>query len=283
MRSKLIASTLGLIASLIIAQVAKADDDDNRDRGHHFCGVDTFAAHIVLTPTDNASNAVGQLNLQACNKNGTTNSQMQIQTFGLAQGDYTVAATLKSDGSSVNIGTITVGNPHWRGYGHGDDNGQGNDGHHGHAYGHYRSANRLALPGTVDPNNISQITVSDTNNVTDLIGDFVNLTSRSFVLVKDKVTLLPGDVATNATGCASLNILARGTNVTGFLALAACHLPTNTVLNVAFDNQPVGTVTTSTRGTAVLRCLNLGNVTVQSGSQVTVTTTDGGTVATGNF
>lgn len=282
MKINAIASTLGLIASLTITQVARADDG-HRGEGHHFCGAETFVAHIVLSPTDNVTNATGQLNLQAFNNNGTTNAQMQIQTFGLAQGDYTVAASLKSDGSSVNIGTITVGNPHWRGYGHSNDNGQGNDGNHGHAYGHYRSANHLALPGSVDPSDISQITVSDTNNVPDLIGDFVNLTNRSFVLVRDNVKVSPGDVATNATGCASLNILAVGTNVTGFATVAVCHLPTNTVLNVTFDSQPVATVTTSPRGTAVLRNLNLGSVSVQSGNQLTLTTTDGGTAATANF
>jgi hypothetical protein len=276
MRLNTIASTLGLIASLTITQAVKADDG-GRGKGHHFCGVETFAAHIVLSPTDNASNAIGQLNLRTVNNNGTTNSQMVIQTFGLAAGDYTVAASLKSDGSSVNIGTITVGNPHSRALGHSNDNG------HGHAYGHYRSANRLLLPATVDPANISQITVSDTNSVTDLIGDFINLTSKSFVLMKDIVTVSPGDVATNASGRASLSIRAVGTNITAFASMAVCHLPTNTLLNVTFDSQPVGTVTTSSRGTAVVRNLNLGTVTVQSGNQLTLTTTDGGTAATANF
>jgi hypothetical protein len=282
MRINSIASTLGLIASLTITQVAKADDGD-RGKGHHFCGVETFAAHIVLSPTDNATNATGKLELRACNKNGKTNAQMQIQTLGLAPGDYTVAASLKSDGSSVNIGTITVGNPHGRGPGHLHDNGLGNDGNHGHAYGHFRSANRLVLPGSVDPGDISQITVSDTNSVTDLIGDFVNLAHKSFVLMKDCVTVSPGDVATNASGCACLNIRARGTNITAFASIAVCHLPTNTLLNVTFDSQPVGTVTTSRRGTAVLRHLDLGSVTVQSGNQLTLTTTDGGTAATADF
>lgn len=282
MRLKLIASTLGLIASLTITQVAKADDG-HWGEGHHFCGFETFVAHIALSPTDNVTNAFGQLNLQAFNNNGATNSQVEIQTFGLAQGDYTVAASLKSDGSSVNIGTITVGNPHWHGYGHSNDNGQGNGENHGHAYGHYRSANHLVLPGSVDPSNISQITVSDTNSITDLIGDFVNLTNRSFIFVKDNVKLTPGDVATNAAGCATLTIREMGTNVTGFASVAAWNLPTNTVLNVAFDNQPVATVTTTEHGTAVLRYLNLGTVSVQSGNQLTLTTTDGGTVATANF
>lgn len=282
MRLKLIALTLGLIASLTITQVAKADDG-HRGNWHHFWGVETFVAHIVLSPTDNVTNATGQVNLQAFNNNGATNSHMEVQTYGLPQGDYTVAASLKSDGSSVNLGTITVGNPHGRGYGHSHDNGQGNDGNHGHAYGHYRGSGRLVLPGSVDPSNISQITVSDTNNVTDLIGDFVNLTNRSFILVKDNVKVSPGDVATNATGFASLNILARGTNVTGFATVAVWNLPTNTVLNVAFDSQPVGTVTTTKHGTAVLRNLNLGNVSVQTGNQLTLTTTDGGTAATADF
>src|SRR3569623_1133715 len=126
MRLKLIASTFGLIASLTVTQIAKAHDD-NRGEPHHFRGVETFAAHIALTSTDNVSNAIGRLNLQEFNNNGVTNSKMEIQTFGLAQGDYSVAASLKSDGSSVNIGTITVGNPHGRGHGNSHDNGQGND------------------------------------------------------------------------------------------------------------------------------------------------------------
>jgi hypothetical protein len=100
--------------------------------------------------------------------------------------------------------------------------------------------------------------------------------------MKANVKVSPGDAAPNASGNGSLNVVAVGTNVSGTVTVAASNLPTNTVLNVTANDQPVGTVTTTKNGSAVLK--NLRNVSgVQSGNQVTLTTTSGSTAATASF
>lgn len=275
MRLGIIGSTLGLITAFTFTQLAKADDGKHQGSHHEIKGAETFVAHVVLTPTDSAPGASGQLDLQGLNRNGTASAQLNIKTFGLDVGDYNVAASLKSDGSSVSIGTITVANPHSHGKGNGN-NGE----NEGNARGNYHTSNHFVFD-SVDPSDISQITISDSNNTTDLIGDFVNLAKGSHVSMKANVKVSAGDVAPNATGSAILGVAAVGTNVTGTATVAASNLPTNTLLNVTVDNQPVGTVTTGKSGTAVLK--NLRNVSVQSGNQVTLTTPSGGTAATANF
>ncbi|MGZ4962913.1 MAG: hypothetical protein ACXWKG_16755 [Limisphaerales bacterium] len=272
MRLGLIGSTLGLIASVAFTQIALADDGENdHKQGGHIHGQEIFNAHIKLTPTENAQPASGQFNLQAINRNGTNYSQMEIQTFGLAEGDYTVAAVIKSSGESVSFGSITVGNPH--------SNGKGDE--HGKGRGRFHSANHFRLTDAVDPMDIAQITVSDSNSNADLIGDLVNLAKGSFVAMRANVKLSPGAVAPNATGSANLSVVAVNNTVSGAIAVTGSNLPTNTVLNVTANDQPSGTVTTTKSGSTVLT--NLRNVSLRDVNQVTLTDTTGNTAATASF
>jgi hypothetical protein len=278
MRLRFIGSTLGLIASLTFTQLAKADDGDNdHKQGGHIHGQDTINAHINLTATDNAPGASGQLNLQAQNRNGTNYSQMEIQTFGLSEGDYTVAAVLKSTGESVGFGNITVGNPHSNGKGKGK--GKGDD--HGKGRGRLHSANHFKFQESVDPMDIAQVTVSDANGTADLIGDFVTLAKGSFVAMRANVKLSPGWAAPKATGTANLSVVAVNNTVSGAIAVTGSNLPTNTVLNVTANDQPAGTVTTTKSGSTVLH--NLRNTSLRDVNQVTLTDTSGNTAATASF
>lgn len=279
MRIGFIGSTLGLIASLVFTQIATADDGEENDRkqGGHIHGQETFNAHINLVATDSAQGASGQLNLQAQNRNGTNYSQMEIQTFGLIEGDYTVAAVLKSTGESVALGNITVGNPH--SHGKAGEHGQGEE--HGKGRGRLHSASHFKFAPSVDSIDIAQITVADSNGTTDLVGDFVNLTKGSFVAMRANVKLAPGLIAPKARGNASLSVVAVNNRVSGAIALTGSNLPTNTVLNVTANDQPAGTVTTTKAGSTVLT--KLRNTSLTDVNQVTLTDTSGNTAATASF
>jgi hypothetical protein len=128
---------------------------------------------------------------------------------------------------------------------------------------------------------ISQITVSDSSGTTDLIGDFVNLAKGSIIAAKAAVKLSGGDAAPDATGTAILRVVAGSNSTSGAVVVAASNLPTNTVLNVTANDQPVATTTTSKSGTTVLR--NLRNIDLRNVNQVTLTTTSGTTAATASF
>lgn len=253
---------LVLLTSLTIAI---ADDKHGHKNGHHIKGAETFTAHITLTATDNAPNASGRLNLQSVTRNDAVVSKMEIQTSGLGFGDYTVSASLKS-GDTASIGTISI-----------VDHSKG----HGKGHGLTHTANHFNLPDSVNPMDISQITVADSNNTTDLVGDFVDLAKGSSVVTKAAVKLTGGDASPNATGAANLSVVAVNDTTAGAVVVAASNLPTNTVLNVTANDQPVATTTTSKSGTTVLR--NLRNIDLRNVNDVTLTTTSGSTAATAGF
>jgi hypothetical protein len=190
---------------------------------------------------------------------------MEIQTSGLDFGDYTVSASLKS-GDTATIGTISL-----------VDHSKG----HGKGRGLTHTANHFTLPDSVSPSDISQITVADSNGTTDLVGDFVNLAKGSSVVTKAAVKLSAGDAAPNATGAANLSVVAVNDTTAGAVVVAASNLPTDTVLNVTANDQPVATTTTTKSGTAVLR--NLRNIDLRNVNDVTLTTTSGSTAATAGF
>jgi hypothetical protein len=262
---------IGLVLLTSLA-IAFADDDghkqdgqDGHKHGHHIKGAATFVAHVVLTPTESAPKASGRLNLQSVTRNDTVVSKMEIQTFGLAFGDYNISASLKS-GDTVSIGTISLV-----------------DRSHGHVKGRglTRTANHFTLPDSINPTDISQIIVADSSGTTDLVGDFVNLAKGSSVVTRAAVKLSGGDAAPNATGAANLSVVAVNDTTSGAVVVAASNLPTNTVLNVTANDQPVATTTTTKSGTTVLR--NLRNIDLRNVNDVTLTTTSGTTAATAGF
>jgi hypothetical protein len=269
---------LGLLTSLTIATYAIADDENGHGNGngnghghgrshehhHDIKGTATFVAHIVLTPTDAAPGASGRLNIQSVNRNGTATGQIQIQTFGLNPGDYNVGATLAS-GDSANLGTITVRDIHSK----------------GHGKGLSRTTDHWKLSDSLNAADITQVTVSDSNGTADLVGDFVNLARGSVISSRANVKLSGGDASPDASGSAQLSAVAIGTNVTGTVTVAANNLPTNTVLNVTANDQPVATTTTTKSGSTVLR--NLRNASALDVNQVSLTTADGSTAATAGF
>jgi hypothetical protein len=275
---------LGLLTALTFTTVAIADD--GHGKGHKIHGQETFVAHIVLTATDSAPDARGHLNLQSVNRNGNAFAQTEIQTCGLAAGDYTLAASLKSGGDAVTIGTITVGDKnaqHKDGKDgeNQDSNENGDGGGHGKEAKPLHSANHFRLPDSLNPMDISQITVADASGTTDLIGDFVNLAKGSFVAARANVALSGGDASPDARGRADLSVVAVNNTVSGAVDVSGSNLPTNTVLNVTANNQPAGTVTTTKSGSAVLH--NLRNVSLQNVNQVSLTTTTGTTAASAGF
>ena len=97
-------------------------------------------AHVVvsatLSPADPASTASGSASLEVTSLNGVqTVSPLEVVLTGVAAGDYTVAATKTSDGTSVPIGIVTVPAP--------------------------TTDTGLALPEGLDPLDIATVSVSD--------------------------------------------------------------------------------------------------------------------------
>ena len=104
--SKLLLSIVTIvIASLGLA--AKADDDN--EQGGDISGSESTQIDIVMVPTTAAPPGSSiKASLEADDENGAVDAKLKLKAQGLPAGDYSVSVTLKSDGSTVPLGTFTV-------------------------------------------------------------------------------------------------------------------------------------------------------------------------------
>src|SRR5262249_28242872 len=126
---------LGITALLAAAfcfslgmSVAKADDDE---QGGDIEGTEDLQIEMQMTPTGAAPpDSSIELQLQADNEDGTTQVELELDENGLPAGTFPVSVTLKSDGSTVQLGTFTIANGQTEvgiTFSNGNENGDEND------------------------------------------------------------------------------------------------------------------------------------------------------------
>ena len=78
--------------------------------GGEIDGTESFDADIVMTPTAAApAGSSIEVSIEAEDDEGETSTKLDFDTQGLPLGTYSVSVTLKSDGSTVLLGSFTVG------------------------------------------------------------------------------------------------------------------------------------------------------------------------------
>src|SRR5215470_16840598 len=93
---------------LLGMSVAKADDNE---QGGDIEGTEDLHIEMQMTPTGAAPPGSSiELQLEADNEDGTTQAELELDENGLPAGTFTVSVTLKSNGSTVQLGTFTIGN-----------------------------------------------------------------------------------------------------------------------------------------------------------------------------
>src|SRR5438128_196382 len=103
MTTALLAATCCLFLGI---GVARADDDEE---GGDIEGTEQLDIDIQMTPTAAApAGSSIELSLEAEDDDGTTDATLKLETQGLPAGTYSVSVTLKSNGSTVALGTFTV-------------------------------------------------------------------------------------------------------------------------------------------------------------------------------
>src|SRR5262245_17147469 len=104
MKTKILISALGC-SLLAFALPAAAQGNSNSVHT-----VEKFDAKFALAPTPDAPpNARGTVELKANLRDGAGASSIIAGLQGLDPGDYTINGVLASDGSTVTLGTVTIG------------------------------------------------------------------------------------------------------------------------------------------------------------------------------
>jgi len=210
---------------------ARADDDGMQ--GGEIEGVEDLDIDVFMTPTPVAPPGSSiELKLQADNEDGTTEAELELEERGLPAGTFSVSVTLKSNGSTVQMGTFTIAN----GQNEAEikfvtDNENENEGED-----EDENENEAPFPANLDPFDIATVSVANSNGMVLFTADLTkaSATAQSMNLTAN-VQVTPGPSAPNATGSAALRAFISGGKPKGSVQLTAQHLPAKTHLKVLIN------------------------------------------------
>ena len=222
--------------ALLTGPALKADDDHKQ--GGHISGNQNLQVLIRFVATSNApAGARGTLRLKSHNHEGTNQTQMKITTTGLAAGTYDLSATLKSDGSTVALGQITLAPED-----EDDDNSKSV----------LHSESEVELPADVSAMDIATVTISDGTGAL-LIGDITNAPGNSVAVFNARVRVTSDDP--NVRGTAVLHSMAHKGKRNGNFNMVVHGLAANTTYHVVVNGTEVATVRSGKKGAVMVRKL----------------------------
>jgi hypothetical protein len=266
-----------LLRALIMAGVTAfnlncAADDALDDDTHHECqieGNETMDAIVVLTATTNApATAIGVAKIESENDEGTMAAAMELRTYGLDTGDYILSINRQSDGTNIVLGQITVaseicdgaeirGIDHWIESNWGGCTNWGswtnwNPAQWCTGTNETESANEVQLPSDLNPTDIAQIVLSDTNGNPVLIGDLITPAPASVININASVRLVP-DTAASATGTARVQSTALKGKWKHNFNLAASNMGTNSLFSVRLNGKKTGATKSNKKGQMTIK------------------------------
>ncbi len=262
---------------MLFGVTAWADDDghgdhsrgDNNDQGEncqggHIDGSETLIATVALVATTNApADSGGVAKLMSDNEDGVVSSSFSLSITGLTTGTYDLSVIRKSDGSSVDLGQFIVG----CGHGDGEDGEDENDGEDGYKCcqgGVLISETDVPLPSDLDPMDIAQILISDSNGNVLLTGDLVDPTAGSSIKFRAKLGVRPASGSLLQSGKALASMSARkGKRANRFTMIASGVTP-NSTFSVIVNGQNTGIVKSNRRGMVLVRKLPANLLVVKS-------------------
>jgi hypothetical protein len=240
----LVASAIGL--SLNLSTIRADDGIDGGDiEGTESLNVDTVMTPAAAAPAGSSI----QISLEADDDNGANSATLRLENRGLFPGTYSVSTTLKSDGSTVVLGTFTV-----------DDQGE--------AEIEFGGDEGTPFPVNFNPFDIATVSVVDANSVVLFTADLTHVSGGASVNRTAAVQAMPGSNDPNAAGTAVLNAFWSHARAKGSLQLSAHGLPPHTQLMVSVNGLTANTrkVNTNNAGNVNLRIHPKGKMgTVASG------------------
>jgi hypothetical protein len=263
-------------------QEQESHDEDGPDDGD-IDGNESLQAKVILVATTNApADATGCAKIEAENEDGAQTVTLEVKTKGLDAGDYNLSAVRKSDGSTVDLGVITINAVSCDGDDEDEDEDEDHDGEHisqtsssshdedgddndddededgdhqGGDCGALRSESEVTLPPDLDPMDIAQIILSDTAGNALLVGDFVNVTSGTSIKFKAHIRVAPDSGAPEAQGTAVVMSSAKKGSHKNRFTMVASGVPANSTFNVEMNGTQVGTVKSNKKGKVLVKKL----------------------------
>jgi hypothetical protein len=279
---------------------ATTGDDHESDQSSEGCSKE-FEAKFCLLPTTNApADAKGKAKIESESEDGVQTGEMKIKVKGLPDGDYTVSVFLASSSNTVDIGQITLSSSSSGGddedddqdrdsiqknddnHDDGDDNDddqgedeQGDDHHQGEA-----AEFEFALPSDLDPMDIVQVIVSDSNGTQLLVGDLSDSDGGCKATLTVDAPVTSGDAAPEAAGTAHLKSKVRKGKVHNRFTLVANNVPPRSTFTVEVNGTEVGTAKSNKKGKLLLKKLPKN---ISSVDTVRLLDSNGNEVAHTNF
>jgi hypothetical protein len=241
MKMKYLLPVVFAAAALAFNFNALADDGETNDECH-IDGGEVMDAVIVLNATSNApAGATGIAKIDSENEDGAEAASLDLKMVGLDPGDYDLSITLQSTGTNIDLGVFTASSGH---EGDDDGEGDQGDNNQGEnedsmrldwqgggqwisccwggftnwgSWTNWSNTNfcngtnfpvitriETTLPAGVNPTDIAQLTVSDTNGNAILVGDLVTPAPATVINISATVHVTPGIAAPSASGIAQV-------------------------------------------------------------------------------
>jgi hypothetical protein len=230
--------TLSMAVGLITwSSFAFADDDHKQ--GGSVKGVENLQVNAAFVATSDAPvGSGGGLRIRSKTRDDVSVAGIKIKTRGLPDGAYNVSATLKSDGSTVDLGQITLAPEEAED----DDDNAVNV-----------SESKVELPSGVSAMDLATVTISDTSAVALLVADLVNAPGKSLVVFNSRVRVQSDDA--KVKGTAVFHAYAHNGKQKGNFVMTVHGLPSQTILHLVVNETEIGTVTTNRNGAVLVKKL----------------------------
>jgi len=203
--------------------IARADDDG--EQGGEIEGTEQLNVDLLMTPTASApAGSSIELSLKVEDEDGTTDAELKLEARGLAAGTYSVNVTLKSDGSTVALGTFSV-----------DAQGEGEIAF----VTNPEDAEEVPFPANFNPMDIATVSVADANNIVLFTADLTNVKTASAMSLNANVAGQPGASDPSATGTALLTANSSTSGPKGQVQLSGSGFPMRSTLVTLVNNSVI--------------------------------------------
>lgn len=216
-----ISARLGMFASsalccFLLFVLAPLRADDGQEGGDDVNGSESVHVEIAMTPTASAPmGSSAEVSLGAEDEDGATDATLKLETKGLPADTYTVGVTLKSDGSTVSLGSfpLTAGEAEIE-------------------FGSEDEENEIPFPATFNPLDIATVFISNSANVVLFTADLTAASTASSMIRNATVQVSPAPSNPLATGHALLNAQVIKGKTKGMLQVSVQGLPMNLPLTI---------------------------------------------------
>ena len=210
-----------------------------------------FHKFIVLADTTNApSRAMGRAALEGEIDGDINTVMVKVETLGLLVGNYTTTITDATGTNTYTLGTFDV---HvWSNLLH------ETDASNVIFWTNTVGGASFSLPAGLDPSHVTTITISDTNELADLTGNFATAHRPHPCVFDTHIWLVPGPICPHLFGTGWLHAQSASGNPHAHISVIASGAPPKATWNLFVNGVQTGTIKSDRRGRLILNRLPKG-------------------------